>query len=242
MTLDAHKEEDKLLTTIQQEYKILAEYKMIESEKIGGVYVIPSYGNSLFVYFFLVWFGVIFVRQGFYVDAIFRFTILLPDKFPDDKTLPTVIFQNEIIHPLICPYTGSLDISCAFPYWRSGEDHIWQLLKYIQAIFVDPIECGRLTTAGAKYNNAEAAELLTQNRAEFIARAKDCATTSKERIYDEPPTEDPHYIVFEKFDADVHGPVRDRIFSGKELAENVAVPTNGLSWVKEGEFKPLSVD
>ncbi|XP_017469075.1 PREDICTED: protein crossbronx [Rhagoletis zephyria] len=236
MTLDAHKEDDKLLTTIQQEYKILAEYKMIESEKIGGVYVVPSYGNSL------LWFGVIFVRQGFYVDAVFRFTILLPDKFPDDKTLPTIIFQNEITHPLICPYTGSLDISCAFPYWRSGEDHIWQVLKYIQAIFVDPIECTRLAATGAKYNNAEAAELLTQNRAEFIARAKDCATASKDRIYDEPPTEDPHYIVFEKFDADVHGPVRDRIFAGKEAAESPAVPTNGLSWVKEGEFKPLSVD
>lgn len=40
--------------------------------------------NSIFI----VWFGVIFVRQGFYVDAVFRFTILLPDKFPDDKTLP----------------------------------------------------------------------------------------------------------------------------------------------------------
>lgn len=37
---------------------------------------------------FLVWFGVIFVRQGFYKEAVFRFNILLPDKFPDDKTVP----------------------------------------------------------------------------------------------------------------------------------------------------------
>ena len=36
----------------------------------------------------LVWFGVIFVRQGFYKEAVFRFNILLPDKFPDDKTVP----------------------------------------------------------------------------------------------------------------------------------------------------------
>lgn len=35
-----------------------------------------------------MWYGVIFLRQGFYVDGVFRFTILLPDKFPDDKILP----------------------------------------------------------------------------------------------------------------------------------------------------------
>lgn len=75
---------------------------MIASEKIGGVYVIPSFGNSLckleneeYVEWLLmfcctvsVWYGVIFVRQGFYEDGVLRFNVSLPDKFPEDSTVP----------------------------------------------------------------------------------------------------------------------------------------------------------
>jgi len=40
----------------------------------------------------------------------------------------------------VCPYTHTLDVSHAFPEWRCGEDHLWQLLKYVQAIFSDPVD------------------------------------------------------------------------------------------------------
>lgn len=33
--------------------------------------------------FFLVWFGVIYVRSGLYEDGIFRFNIELPENFPE---------------------------------------------------------------------------------------------------------------------------------------------------------------
>lgn len=33
--------------------------------------------------FFVVWFGVLFVRSGVYEDGIFRFNITLPENFPD---------------------------------------------------------------------------------------------------------------------------------------------------------------
>ena len=36
-------------------------------------------------YFFLVWFGVQFIRQGIYQGGVFRFTISLPQNFPDGK-------------------------------------------------------------------------------------------------------------------------------------------------------------
>ncbi|XP_073845645.1 ubiquitin E2 variant domain-containing protein pendolino isoform X1 [Musca autumnalis] len=231
--------------TIQQEYKILAEYKMVASEKVGGIYVIPSFANSL------LWYGVIFVRQGIYEEGIFRFNISLPDKFPDDKTVPTVIFQNEMYHPLICPFTGTLDLSQAFPLWRCGEDHIWQLLKYLQAIFIDPVECLRTPTSSTtKWPNSEAAELLMQNRAGFIAKVKECIDSNKEHLYDEPPTDDPHYIAFEQFNEEVHGPVKERIREGKEpiltnTTTSVAASSSGakgLSWVKEGEYAPLSAE
>lgn len=77
--------------------------KMIQSENVAGVYVIPSFKSSFrktysthkfcnykanFYYLFPVWFGVIFVREGFYKDGIFRFHISLPDKFPDHQEVP----------------------------------------------------------------------------------------------------------------------------------------------------------
>ncbi|XP_017146974.1 protein crossbronx [Drosophila miranda] len=242
LDLDANKKDDKILiTTIQQEYKILAEYKMIESEKLGGIYTIPSLANSL------QWFGVFFGRQGFYSESVFRFSLLLPDRFPDDKSLPTVIFQQNILHPHVCPYTNSLDISHAFPEWRCGEDHLWQLFKYMQAIFSDPIDSIRGIEMD-KIKNPEAAELLLSNREEFAARVLENIKESKEHIYDPQPTEDPHYIVFEKFQPDVHGPVLERIKAGRNnqtdstLQQTNGGTATGLSWVKEGEFKPLSIE
>lgn len=35
---------------------------------------------------FLVWFGVIFLHEGFYAEAVFRFNIIIPDTFPDSGT------------------------------------------------------------------------------------------------------------------------------------------------------------
>lgn len=82
MTMDVH---DKLLETVLQEYKILTEYERLQSEDLSGVYVTPSYENPF------LWFGVIFVRVGIYKDGIFRFTITLPSKFPNDNTVPVCI-------------------------------------------------------------------------------------------------------------------------------------------------------
>lgn len=230
MTLDTNANAEKLLTTIHQEYKILAEYKMIQSEETGGIYVIPSRDNSF------LWFGVIFVREGYYKDGIFRFNISLPDNFPSDKKPPTIIFQNEIFHPLICPYTCTLDTSGGFPTWTEGSSHIWQVLKFIQFIFTHPQDCCQ--TIENKLPNQTAADLLSQNKAEFIAKVKECVTASVERIYDPAPTDDIHYITFEKFDPDVHSTVLDNLKHNKEICPSS--PTTGLSWVKEGEFKPLS--
>ncbi|ALC42418.1 cbx [Drosophila busckii] len=244
MTLDLeaqNKDEKLLLATIQQEYKILAEYKMIESEKLSGVYVIPSYENSL------QWFGVFFGRQGFYEKAVFRFSILLPDRFPDDKSLPAIIFQHNVVHPLVCPYTFSLDISNAFQEWRCGEDHLWQVLKYMQALFADPLESIRNVPPN-KVPNADVAQLLKSNREAFVARVQKSITDIMTHIYDKPPTDDPHFIVFEKFQADVHGPVMEHIRKNKSPSAstegNGGGAATGLSWVKvqEGEFKPLSIE
>ncbi|KAL5279900.1 AKTIP family protein [Megaselia abdita] len=232
MTLDSNQTEEQLLSTVQQEYKILAEYKMVESEKLSGIYVIPSYENSK------IWFGVLFVRSGIYNGAIFRFNILLPDNFPDDKILPSVVFQNEIFHPLVCPYTGTCDLSFAFQEWRKGVDHVWHILKLVQLLFADVTEASKFTN---KYSNPEAADLMTNNFGKFSEKAVESMSLSKEKIYDPPSSHDPHYIAFESFQEDIHRSVIEKILQKKDIIEKPNVPSHlGLSWVKEGEFKALS--
>lgn len=151
------------------------------------------------------------------------------------------------MHPLVCPFTNSLDISHAFPEWRCGEDHLWQVLKYMQVIFADPLECIRNVGNTQEMSNVEASKLLTTSRDAFAALVQESIAESNAHIYDTPPTEDPHYIVFEKFQEDIHGPVLDQIRSGKTTSSAESGgggAATGLSWVKvkEGEFKPLSIE
>lgn len=233
MTLDTTKSEEQIFFKIKQEYKTLAEYKMVAAEKISGVYVIPSFGNSL------SWFGVIFIRTGYYAEAVFRFNILLPDNFPDDTALPAIIFQNEVFHPLVCPFTGTLDITADFPIWKVGEDHIWQVLKFIQFVFQDPSEALKCSPSVL---NKEAADLLVQNRAEYIAQTKKCVDKSKSCVYDAATSDDPHYIIFEKFNNETHSPVIEKIKSNNYECDSSPSSSMGLSWVKENEFKALSIE
>lgn len=36
-----------------------------------------------FLFFPVVWFGVIFIRHGLYQDGVFKFTVYIPDNYPD---------------------------------------------------------------------------------------------------------------------------------------------------------------
>lgn len=207
---------------------------------------------------FVVWFGVIFVRNGYYAEGIFRFNISLPKDFPNTTDVPVsichffhsenvtnnlsfkmqkVIFQSEVIHPLICQYTGITNISDAFPSWNPTENHLWQLLKYIQFIFLHPIAC--LSSNTVKVSNQEAADMLREQKlAEFAEKVKECVRVSKDKIYDEPPTDDKHYITFSMFDEETHRSVLMNIKS-KADKKSTSPPPSGLSWVNEGEFKAL---
>lgn len=230
MTLDSY---DKLLGTVLQEYKILTEYKRLQSEDLGGIYVIPSHENSF------VWFGVLFVRAGPYKNGVFRFTLTLPDKFPNDSALPTVVFQSETFHPLICPYSGSLELSEAFPKWKTGENHLWQVLKFVQYVFGHFEEY--MAVAEQTNVNTVAHELWQgQGRSEFLQRVEDCVRLSQTKVYDPAPVQDRNYIVFEQFDRDVHGPVLESMKAGRANEVSTPPSSSGLSWVKEGVFQPLS--
>lgn len=148
-----------------------------------------------------------------------------------------MIFQSELIHPLICPYTGILNITDAFTTWNPSEHHLWQLLKYIQFIFLHPVAC--LSNDTIKVSNPEATDLLrNQKLNEFEEKIKECVRISKDKIYDEPPTEDKHYITFSMFDEEIHRNILDNLKANVD-GVSASPPPIGLSWVNEGEFKAL---
>lgn len=91
-----------------------------------------------------------------------------------------------------------------------------------------------------KISNQEAADLIrNQKLNEFEEKIKECVRTSKDKIHDEPPTEDKHYITFSMFDEEIHRGILDKIKHKTETASASPPPSSGLSWVNEGEFKAL---
>ncbi|XP_017864823.1 PREDICTED: protein crossbronx-like [Drosophila arizonae] len=212
MCLETTLTKNKTLALINQGYQVLAEYEMIEQKKLRGIYAIPSYSSVL------LWFGVIFIHSGMYSESAFRFSILLPDNFPDESCLPTVIFQKDIFHPHICPISHSLDLSPVFKDWHKDQHHIWHILKYIQAIFADPEGSVCNTHNGepiplTDVNNMEAMRLLANNRVDFALRAKASIVWSWKHMFDKPPINDPHYIIFERYRPEKHQAMMKRIKS-----------------------------
>ncbi|KAJ8954430.1 hypothetical protein NQ318_011106 [Aromia moschata] len=214
---------NKVYRIYRQEYVILAEYKMIQSEDIQGVYVIPSKESSL------IWFGVIFVRNGPYEDGVFRFNILLDENFPDGEH-PKVVFQSEVFHPVIDLVTNKLSLSSAFPKWHKSDQHLWQVLKYIQWIF------DNMNASLAHAVNKEAEKMYRNDLNAFTAKAQELVKLSKEHLYDQPQTEDKHYIMFEPYAPEIHDKVRTSMVTFHEEQFNKV----GHSWVLPGSYKSLA--
>ena len=51
----------------------------------------------------------IFIRQGYYKNAILKFVINYPEEYPD--VAPVLNFISPVYHALVNPLTGELDIS-----------------------------------------------------------------------------------------------------------------------------------
>ncbi|KAG2193050.1 hypothetical protein INT46_011046 [Mucor plumbeus] len=91
-----------------------------------GLYIMPSSEN------FNVWYGVIFVHQGYYSSGAFKFRVAIPEAYPEYP--PSVTFISDMFHPLI-DSGGNLSLSQQFPTWRPYEDYIFHVLHYIKNIF-----------------------------------------------------------------------------------------------------------
>lgn len=121
-----------------------------------------------------------------------------------------VIFQTQILHPLVCPFTGNLNLSDGFDKWNTNKNHIWQVLKYIQFCFEN---IGSLQNRAQNILNNDAYNLLTQNKAAYMSKVQEDVRLSRDSIYNLPPTDDAHYIIFDKFDNILHKPIIENIIN-----------------------------
>ncbi|KAG7096975.1 hypothetical protein E1B28_004371 [Marasmius oreades] len=73
-----------------------------------GMYIMPSTESIM------IWDGVLFVHQGYYSDAILKFRISFPSKYPERP--PKVQFITEVFHPLVAT-DGTLSLTPQIRTW-----------------------------------------------------------------------------------------------------------------------------
>lgn len=203
------------------EYSLLAEYNQLQKQKLPGVYVIPSAKSALF------WYGVLFIRQGLYQGGVFKFSLYIPENYPDGDC-PRLVFEPPVFHPIIDPTSGELDVKRGFQKWRRNVNHIWQVLLYARRIFY------KIDTKSPL--NPEAAVLYEQDHELFKSKVGKFVQNSIEHIYDTPSSDDPHAIRFSPLEADVHEEAHKKMLEPKtETPDEGAsknAQTSGLSWMK----------
>ncbi|XP_031670608.1 AKT-interacting protein isoform X1 [Oncorhynchus kisutch] len=227
------------------EYSLLAEFTLVIKQKLPGIYVQPSYKSAL------MWFGVIFIRHGLYQDGVFKFTVYIPDNYPDGEC-PRVVFDIPVFHPLVDPVSGELDVRRAFTKWSSvphgpflqldndtalrNHNHIWQVLMYARTVFY------KINTMEPL--NPEAAVLYDKDVQLFKSKVIDSVKLCNSHLFDQPKMDDPYAISFSSWNPAIHDEAKERMFSHKRRPEDhhKGLQVSGLSWVKPGSTQPFSKD
>jgi len=207
------------------EYALLAEYNLLQRQRLPGVYVVPAASTPL------EWFGVLFIRQGYYQEGVFRFTVKIPQQFPDGDC-PRVILDSPVFHPLVHPESGELDVRRGFQKWKRNSHHLWHVLLYLRKAFY------KIDTAQPV--NPEAAVMYEKARDMFTLRVTECVKRSREHLLTPPASDDPHSIVFSQFRPEVHGPVRQAMLNPKREEQPSGPGSAGYSWVQPGSLEIFS--
>eukprot|EP00934_Nitzschia_sp_Nitz4_P007400 Nitzschia sp. Nitz4//scaffold46_size129759//19218//20331//NITZ4_003484-RA/size129759-snap-gene-0.20-mRNA-1//-1//CDS//3329552544//7390//frame0 len=112
-----------------RDYKVTIEYKHLKTHAPGGVYLIPSMDNLRSFY------GLIFVRRGPYTNGIFKFQLVLPQKYNDTNQWPQITFSSYVYNPYVEEKTGVLDIPSAYPSWDPSRHYLVTVLTFLKKIF-----------------------------------------------------------------------------------------------------------
>lgn len=202
---------------------IFNEYETVARNPIEGIYITPSAESPL------VWFGLLIVRSGIFYGGIFRFTINIPDDYPDTTSLPIVQFEESLFHPLINPKSNCVDLTRFFPSgWQKGRNYIYQVITATQGIFFS-CHCDSSQAA-----NPEAAILIKENRHKFIQLAHDAVRRSRTQVYAMPNSDDQNAIRFTPWNEIEMEPIRLFLLGKSDRPknlENTNKEKTGISWI-----------
>eukprot|EP00040_Diaphanoeca_grandis_P018587 m.97792 g.97792 ORF g.97792 m.97792 type:complete len:377 (-) comp27011_c1_seq1:58-1188(-) len=156
---------------ISKQYTLLAELKQAHLHPQSGLYVCVSDEGH--------WDGVLFIHSGMYEGGVFRFRIVIPEKYPTEIA-PLIFFQTAVFHPMVHATTGALSYGKHYQgKWRP-KDKLWHLLKYVRHIFY--------TISVDSPLNDEAAALFQNDSAAYDARVKECIKWSNDDIEEKSST------------------------------------------------------
>lgn len=207
------------------EYVLLSELNLVRRQRPVGVFVIPSSASAL------IWFGIIFVRQGYYEGGAFKFTMYIPEAFPECDC-PTVIFESPPYHPMISSSTGEFDFSKSFAKWKKGTNHLWQLLLCLRRSFFQ--------FDVAEPFNPDAASLFERDPNLFKHKAAESVKTANNRLLEASSSCDPHAFGFKETSDEEFEKIHDEMSEGGEREETTSLKPQGLSWVSRGSATVFS--
>ncbi|KAG8771482.1 hypothetical protein FRC12_003590 [Ceratobasidium sp. 428] len=123
--VDHTKPKDKTLTHA----KLAVEYASLQNRSHcpQGIYVVPSERSMR------LWDGILFVHQGYYASAIFRFKMTFPSDYP--ARAPVVQFTTDAFHPLVSTKDGTFSLTPRIPNWSSYDHNVFHVLHWIKASF-----------------------------------------------------------------------------------------------------------
>ncbi|KAG2205818.1 hypothetical protein INT47_004001 [Mucor saturninus] len=162
-----------LISEYFKKYELMTEFINLKNPNHCplGIYIMPSSENLN------VWYGVLFVHQGYYRSGAFKFRVAIPESYPEYP--PAVTFMSDMFHPLV-DGGGNLSISQQFPTWRPYEDYIFHVLHYIKNIFKKAV-LDRLVDKHC--HNKEAYRLYRTDTNIFGKLAQQCAQLSITESY-----------------------------------------------------------
>uniref|UniRef100_M4BNZ1 UBC core domain-containing protein n=1 Tax=Hyaloperonospora arabidopsidis (strain Emoy2) TaxID=559515 RepID=M4BNZ1_HYAAE len=192
-----------------KDYGLMIEYKHLRQHVPSGVYVLPSFDQSR------VWYGVIFIHAGLYRNAIFKFTIFLPENYNGPGTYPRIVFNTAIFHPYVEEETKELDLSPKFPEWDPELHYMVAVLTYLKGIFY--MKDFPETEIVA---NSVALDMFRHDPENYLNKVEECVDESLTNVYN---NEMGSTIHFTKHNP-AHDKLRQELFAQLDAAALDAAP------------------
>ncbi|KAF9259498.1 UBC-like protein [Marasmius fiardii PR-910] len=168
-----------------------------------GMYILPS-AESI-----MIWDGVLFVHQGYYSDAILKFKLSFPSKYPERP--PKVQFITEVFHPLAAP-DGTFNITPQIRTWLPGQHHVFDILHFIKAAFksytIEKLEEGDCFNKEAyRFHDSTSSFAALASQSASLSKSSSSLFDADQPIMTSKP---PHSMKFLDLDAKVLKQERER--------------------------------